>query len=71
MYQMGVECVIVLHQFLLDLLEGRLAFQIELLLFLILGDEVEVIGLHLVTVCLVFLESPHEAAHLHLECFLC
>ena len=63
--------MVVLHQFLLHLLEGRLALQIEFLLFLILRDEVEVVGLHFLPVGLVFLEGSHEAADFHLEGFLC
>ena len=63
--------MVVLHQFFLHLLERRLALQIELLLFLVLRDEVEVVGLHFLAVCFVFLEGSDEAADFDLEGFLC
>lgn len=69
-YHIDVESLEVLHHFLLDLVEGRLRLEIELLLLLVLRDLVEIEGSHLVLVGLVLLEGSEEGSHFDLESFL-
>jgi hypothetical protein len=69
-YHIDVESLEVLHHFLLDLVEGRLRLEIELLFLLVLRDLVEIEGSHLVLVGLVLLEGSEEGFHFDLESFL-
>lgn len=68
-YDIGSELLVVLEQFLFDFYQSWFTFEIELILFLVLADLVEVVALELVFVVFVLFEGSGESFDFDLECF--
>ena len=68
-YHKAGELLVVIEQFLLDVLEGRFAFIVKHLFFFVLGNLVHVVISHFLFVGLVLFEDAAENFDLDVECF--
>ena len=69
-YNVSSELLVVFKELLFDFLQSRLAFKIELVLFLVLTHFIEIVAFKLLLVVFVFFEGSGESSDLNLKSFL-